>query len=342
VSSVVIVCPDLNIRLSAGRLETAPTGGGKVAVLSLAQAWADLGHDVTITAANVLAGEAGRLRFLSLQGFAGQFDVAIYITGSLGHFRNLELSEIRANKNLFWVNGPCQVEPPACERLDWYIAPSNFMYNRVVAEWGYPANRTSVITGGSVVERLEEFESPARDDYAFVYFSHPQKGLQPALDLLNSVYPAYPRLRLEVHGSDRLWSDAAPVTAPPTSSDWIHYRGEMAHDSIAAILPEFGALLYLTTREDGFCCSLAEALAAGLIVIASDHGPNSEYIQHGRNGFLVPCDQDNRPNLEIARDILVDYLKTPARFHHIRAAAKRSVSTWAEQARAWQEVWSRD
>src|SRR5262249_34436852 len=144
------------------------------------------------------------------------------------------------------------------------------------------------------------------------------------------------------YGSDRLWSDAASGRSSQTSQDWVHYHGDLAHDRVTAALPEFGALVYLTTRVDSFCPSITEALAAGVIVITSAHGANAEYIQHGRNGFLVPCNTENAPSLETAREIVCAYLEEPDRFAYVRSAAKQSVGTWMEQARQWENVWTRE
>jgi hypothetical protein len=40
VESVVVVCPDTNIRLWSGRVLESAMGGGKSSILQLAEAWA--------------------------------------------------------------------------------------------------------------------------------------------------------------------------------------------------------------------------------------------------------------------------------------------------------------
>ena len=48
--SIVVVCPDTNVRLWVSRASEAPTGGGKTSILQLAAAWVKTGHPVTIAA----------------------------------------------------------------------------------------------------------------------------------------------------------------------------------------------------------------------------------------------------------------------------------------------------
>lgn len=44
----------------------------------------------------------------------------------------------------------------------------------------------------------------------------------------------------------------------------------------------------LASRSEGLSCSIIEAMAAGLPVVATDVGGNSELVQEGRSGYLVP------------------------------------------------------
>jgi colanic acid/amylovoran biosynthesis glycosyltransferase len=42
------------------------------------------------------------------------------------------------------------------------------------------------------------------------------------------------------------------------------------------------------SKQDGIANVLKEAMATGLVPITTNHGGNSEIIQDGKNGFLIP------------------------------------------------------
>lgn len=364
--SIVIVCPDTNIELSPGRLAERATGGGKAALLRLAQAWVELGHPVTVASGTVASGapDGGHRSWRRLWGarrgipraasgaaregqrngvtvqalgsVTGSFDVAIYVTGSKGHFRDHDLSQVVAERTLFWINGPNWVEPPSV-RLDWFVAPAAFLADRAIREWGFPIQRVALIRGEGVPPRLSSHTLPPRDSRAVGYFSHPDKGLAAAVTVLTNLCQEFPGIRLDVFGSERLWGDNCDVK-PRGLPEWVRAKGEVPQDSLFDLMPRYGLMLYLSSWVDGFSVSTAEALAGGVVVVAAGHGANAELIQHGRNGFLIPV-RDGAPDLKLAEDLVRTYLRDPESFDGMRQHAAASVVTWDEQALLWRELW---
>jgi glycosyltransferase involved in cell wall biosynthesis len=335
--SIVIVCPDTNVRLWAGRAAETATGGGKSSILRLAQAWARAGHPVTVAAGAARGGSADGVAVAPLADAAGDYDVAIYVTGSYGHFRDPEVAAIRAARRLFWQNGPGQAElPPG--RVDWYVMPAKFLARRAADEWGYPGDRVVVVPGEAVTRRRTPSDTAARDPFAAVYASHPFKGLREAIDVLGRLRGEFPALRLDVFGSERLWGDDAEASAREAPPEWVRSHGEVAPGAVEEKMAGYGLMLYLTEWVDGFSLSTAEAMAAGVVVIATAHGANADFVRHGWNGFLVRSD-GGRPDLAAAESIARSYLRDPKGFEPLRARAMASVPTWDEQAAAWREVW---
>ena len=332
---VLIVCPDENVRLWSTRVAEAATGGGKSAILQLAAAWARAGHAVTVAIAAAREGVADGVAVCRLEAAPREADVAIYVTGHAGHFDDPRMPVVDAARTIFWLNGPGRPEPPRI-RVDWYVAPARFVARRAADEWGFPAGRVVVIPGEAV--RARRPPGAAKEPLTGVYASHPFKGLREAVEVLGRVRGRHPEIRLDVYGSERLWGDDK-VSEPRTDlPDFVRVHGELAQPEIETRMERYGFLLYLTEWVDAFSSSTAEALAAGVVVIATAHGSNAELIRHGWNGFLVRAD-GGRPDLDQAESLLRSYLAAPEAFDLMRANARASVPSWDEQAAQWRDLW---
>lgn len=335
---VVLYCPDENIRLSVDRLETLPTGGGKSAILRLGYSWAELGHQVIIACALATPGKKGRLAIADFPVESVPGDVAVFVTGSRGHFQGWWEAASHAAVKIFWINGPNRVTPPPT-KLDWIVAPAQFLAQKAIVEWGFPAEKVVVIRGESAdpcggLARLQR-----RNPYQGIFLSHPAKGLDQALFLFEKMRVRFPQIRLHVLGSERLWGDQKMVEYRPLPQGAL-FLGEKPPLAVSRLLPGYGFLLYLSPVIDGFSSATAEAMAAGLIVFAAAHGSNAELISHGQNGFLIPLKQ-GLPDLEVAERLLGAYLQNPEAWNPLRAAASKQIPSWRSQAVLWRKLWRR-
>lgn len=336
--SIVIICPDTHVTLWPTRLADAATGGGKSAILRLAMAWARAGHPVTIAGAAVVEGEIDGVAVRELSRAAGTYDVAIYVTGLLGHFEHPAINRIQAGQRLLWQNPPNKVAFPPGKPPDWIIVPARFLAQRGAHEWGYPSERIVVIPGEGVSHKFDGCSTVPRNNMAAIYASHPDKGLHGAIEVVRRVRRDYP-LHLDVYGSRRLWNDSHRAIPEGVYPEWVHFKGDVPSLQMATVMAQYGVMLYITSILDSFCPAVSEALAAGVIVIASAHGANGEFIRHGWNGFLVPSDESLVSDLAQAEHLLRYYLARPERFSAMRLRAINSVPTWDEQAAQWRQVW---
>jgi glycosyltransferase involved in cell wall biosynthesis len=337
--SLVIICPDTNFKLWANRVREAALGGGKTAVLQLAAAWARAGLDVTVACADAVESYDGRLRICSIEQAAGKYDVTIYVTGSIGHFNYPAITGIEGGLRIFWINGPARVELPPGRLPDWFIAPARFLARKAIDEWSLPAERVVVIPCGAVPGRSHPADDDRRDPFSFVYASHPLKGLDNAIEVLGRVRAEFPAVRLDVYGSEKLWGDQAQTAPTAALPEWVRLKGSLPQESVERAMGGYGAMLYLTTWVDSFSPVLSEAFAAGVVVIATAHGSNSEVIRHGWNGFLVASNDRFEPDLDQAEYLLRQYLSDTSKYLGLRQRARASVPTWDEQAEQWRHIW---
>lgn len=337
--SIVIICPDTNIRLWNSRTAEVATGGGKSAIMELATAWARNGHVVTIAGGNVEESLHDRLAVRTFENSKGNYDVAIYVTGSVGHFNEPAISKIQGSIRLFWINGPTKVSLPPGPLPRWFVAPARFLARKAIDSWGYPADRVVVIPGWSVTSSYNEVESIERHPLGIVYASHPFKGLDNAVAVIESVRRDYNEVFLDVFGSAKLWGDRKDTSLKKVYPEWVRFKKTIPQREVRKQMKNYGVFLYLTSWIDGFSLATTEALSAGLIVIATDHGANGELICHGWNGYLVAVDHSSEPNLQEAEYLLRKYLESPLSFNDMRKRAARSVPSWEMQAYQWQRIW---
>jgi glycosyltransferase involved in cell wall biosynthesis len=239
------------------------------------------------------------------------------------------------------MNAPLKMEPPETRPIDYYVAPAQFMARRAIDEWGFPSRRVVVIRGEGVSgKKRRGLFSPARKPYSFVYASHPFKGLNNALLLLSGFKERHPEIQFDVYGGATLYGDDQTEISLDHFPPWAKASGSIPQAEVETRMSQYGAMLYLTHYLDGFSLATSEALAAGVIVIATAQGANAELISHGWNGFLVGT-KEGQPNMDEAKEVLGAYLEKPSSFDFIRRNAASSVPTWDEQAAQWEELWTR-
>ncbi|MGQ9496411.1 MAG: glycosyltransferase [Thermoanaerobaculaceae bacterium] len=219
------------------------------------------------------------------------------------------------------------------------MAPAQFLAQKAIVEWGFPAEKVVVIRGESAdpCGGLARFQR--RNPYQGIFLSHPAKGLDQALVLFEKMRTRFPQMRLHVLGSERLWGDQKTADHRPLPQGAI-FLGEKPPLEVGRLLPGYGFLLYLSPVIDGFSSATAEAMAAGLIVFAAAHGSNAELIMHGQNGFLIPLNQ-GLPDLDVAERLLGAYLQNPEAWNPLRVNARKHIPSWRSQAILWRQLWRR-
>lgn len=95
------------------------------------------------------------------------------------------------------------------------------------------------------------------------------------------------RLRLVIAGDGPLRAEVHAVLAAANAQDLAWLPG--ARDDVATILRGLDVFV-LPSLAEGISNTILEAMASGLPVVATDVGGNSELVERGETGVLVPAD----------------------------------------------------
>lgn len=117
------------------------------------------------------------------------------------------------------------------------------------------------------------------EQIAFVGRLSPEKGPERMLTIAASL----PDMMFDVYGDGPCYDDL--LAQSPSNIRWHGHQTHMHH-----VWPTIGILI-LCSRAEGLPLAALEAMAQGIVVIASPVGELPTFIQHGRNGFLAENEQ---------------------------------------------------
>jgi glycosyltransferase involved in cell wall biosynthesis len=121
----------------------------------------------------------------------------------------------------------------------------------------------------------------------------------------------------------------SPVVPAPALLDKHRWIPSLAYDDLLREMARHDVLV-LPSLHEGFGLVIGEAMAQGLVVIATPHTAAPDLIDDGVDGFIVPI-----RSAEAIAEKLELLARNPARLHEMKQAARRKA-----QARSW-EVYRR-
>lgn len=110
------------------------------------------------------------------------------------------------------------------------------------------------------------------------------KGIDVLLRAFSSAAQKYPKAELEIVGSGELEDELKSLAHSLGVSDRTHFLGN--RNDIADLLSE-ADIFAMTSRQENHSVAILEAMRAGLPLVVTAVGGNSESIEHGQEGFLV-------------------------------------------------------
>ena len=165
--------------------------------------------------------------------------------------------------------------------------------------WGLPMS--TIVVASTLIPRMEKLSGQKvhavvpngldrneyfvesgirRDGIGIMFSSHPNKAPESIIQLVRRLREKWPDIPHYYYGTD-----ARPKGLE--SGTYVRYP------SVAEARRIYNkSLVWLSTsREEGFCLPILEAMACGCAVVSADNLGALELIRNGENGFLVPIDR---------------------------------------------------
>ena len=338
---VTIFCPDRHIVYDGHTPRDRGVGGGITARIRMAHALQRRGHDVTLVVNCPRRERFDGVEYVPL-GEADELvgDVVIFSTsgGDLDLSPALEL-RIESDLRFVWVQGTAR--PAGIDQFQWccIYAVSNFIGGVARDMWGV-AEEAIFVSYNAFEESLfvqAEAEGRRRDPYRLVYFSHPSKGLDTALAVLERLRSFDRRFHLRVLGGDGLWGGDASLTELPEGASFAGLSGQ---EHLAGELLQAGFSLQMQAREEPGALAIVEAFRAGCVIVASPVGCYPEMVVDRENGLMIEGDHSDSAVRDVAARRILDLVRDPTAMAGIRRESMKAPWSSDRMAEAWEGHWA--
>ena len=206
------------------------------------------------------------------------------------------------------------------------VVPSQFLA-RVVEGWGFPRAHIEIVRNSvrdesfpvvsMEVARRRLGLHDARTTVLSIGRLVPWKGFDALIRLAAEMSEDFPDLRWIIVGGGPCEQELKALAGSLGVDDRVTFTGAIARDKVGLYLAAID-LFVLWTGYEGLSHVLIEAMRTGVPVVASDAGGNSELVEDGVSGRLVPWG-----NTEKLREVVEELCKNPASRKSLGAAGRR-------------------
>lgn len=176
-----------------------------------------------------------------------------------------------------------------CDKVDHFIAPSRYLMQRFVEEFGLPASKVSYLDYGFPLEYLSATGTKATEEFTFGYIgTHiPAKGIFQLIEAFSQVH-GKAKLRIwgrhSAQNTEALKTLAEARVQAPLTVEWM---GEYVNHNIAEdVFRHCDAIVVPSIWGENSPLVIHEAQACKVPVITADFGGMAEYVQLHVNGLL--------------------------------------------------------
>lgn len=340
----VIVMADDGIAFDGDSLASGPLGGAETAFVSLAEALAARGHEVTIHN-NCAAGmERHGVRWRPIgDGLPEEADLYVANRGD-----RLIPCVPRARRRVFWIHNP------AGYLLKWRYLRKLWRWRPVIVFSGahhaatcpgwVPDGGRETIPYGISDAFLSVAPAAAPPPPRAAFTSSPLRSLDWLLDVwARDIAPKVPSAELHLFSSPRTYGGHGDARAAQMNAildraagladSGVVLRDPLPKADLARELAGFRALLYRGDVGETYCLAVGEAQAAGVPSVVQDIGCVAERVVDGVTGFVARDDADFAVR---AVSLLTDDALWQAQ--HDEAVARQRSWGWRDAAAAFERL----
>lgn len=221
------------------------------------------------------------------------------------------------------------------------LLPISQQWRSRLIGWGAPAGCIEVLRMGVDLDRLPELdaERPLRRPLRVLTVARlvEKKGLRYAIE---GVIAADVPIRYEIIGTGPLLDRLRVLARGDRPDKQILFRGQQSEQEVFAALAEADVFLLPSVTAasgdtEGIPVSIMEAMALGVLVVATVHGGIPELLEDQHSGWLVP----ERDPAAIAR-VLARCGAQPTGWADMRRAARAAVAAGFSNASLDQQLQS--
>lgn len=173
------------------------------------------------------------------------------------------------------------------DKVDLFIAPSNYLRNRFVNEFSVPENKIILLDYGFPTEYLTQTEkSKEKNGFTFGYIGTliPAKGVN---DLIEAFKQIEEPATLKIFGRENGQSTSALKLLAATSKNKIEFAGEYINHNLANdVFAKVDCIVVPSIWAENSPLVIHEAQSCKVPVITADFGGMKEIVQHKVNGLL--------------------------------------------------------
>lgn len=172
-------------------------------------------------------------------------------------------------------------------KVDLFIAPSNYLRNRFVNEFSVPENKIIFLDYGFPTEYLTQTEkSKEKSGFTFGYIGTliPAKGVN---DLIEAFKQIEEPTTLKIFGRENGQSTNALKLLAATSKNTIEFAGEYINHNLANdVFSKLDCIVVPSIWAENSPLVIHEAQSCKVPVITANFGGMKEFVQHKVNGLL--------------------------------------------------------